>query len=118
MNAARRRISGIGEFVKEWKRSSERSFGVGFSVLSAFAAAASLAALVVEENCLVVALLAFDFLGPVEWRARVAWADAIRETELAVLLVTNCLLKVAEHCPQTLEAARRSAGSIMGETEP
>lgn len=106
----------MGEFVKEWKRSSERSFRVVVSVLAGLAAAASLEALAVEENCL-VALFAFDFLGTVECRPLVEWADAILETVLTPLLEINCLLNVAEHCPQTLEAARRNAGSIFANTE-
>lgn len=118
MKAARRRTSGMGEFVKEWKRSSDASFGAEVSELAALTAAASLEALGVEENCLVVTLLALDFLGAVEWRPRVEWADAIRGTIRLALLGTNCLLSAAVHCPQTPEAARRNAGSMTNKKLP
>lgn len=112
MKAARRRISGMGEFVKEWNRSSDRSLGVDDSLVEGFTAAASLEAFGDEENCLVGTLLAFDLLETVEWRLRVEWADAMRGVILGTPLAINCLLNAAEHCPQALEAALLKAGSM------
>ncbi|GJC95313.1 hypothetical protein ColKHC_04139 [Colletotrichum higginsianum] len=104
----------MGEFVKEWNRSSDRSLGVGVSLAASLAAATSCEAFGVEENCLVSTLFALDLRETVEWRLRVAWADASRGAVLEDPLAINCLRSVEEHCPQTLDAALRNAGSILG----